>query len=335
MTAPLLGVNRLGVTIKGPQGTVPILADISFEVDAGQTIGLVGESGSGKSMTARAIMGLLPKRAAITGQVTFAGEPVFAMERRRLRNYRANDVAMIFQDARAHVNPVHRIGDFLTEGLTVNQGVDRKSARHRAVKLLDEVGIDQPDQRFDQYPHEVSGGMLQRVMIAAALAADPKLILADEPTTALDVSTQSEVMAILADLQDRRQLAIVFITHDLDLASAVCDQIAVLYAGSMMEIAASKSLTDNPQHPYSSALIECRPSIDRRHDRLATVAGTPVALSHAPPGCVFAPRCPHRSEICDAERPALGRTGRTGHAIACHLAETLDGGPSGLTGSPT
>src|SRR5579859_5477898 len=241
-------------------------------------------------MTARAVGRLLPPGAEVRGSIRFGGTDVGGLAGRDLRRYRSQ-VAMIFQDPRAHVNPVRRVGDFMTEALRTNLGVAPAEAARRAADMLGQVGIADGRRRLRQYPHELSGGMLQRVMIAAALLTEPRLLLADEPTTALDVTTQSEVMAILDDLRRERGLALLFITHDLDLASAVCDRMCVMYAGQIVETQESAALADRPLHPYTAALSAARPAIEGDVHRLSAIRGRPLSAFEAPAGCPYAPRC--------------------------------------------
>lgn len=296
-----------GLTVRLPVDGTPrtVLRDVSFRLDTGQTLGLVGESGSGKSMTARTVARLLPPGAQTEGTVRFDGTAVADLRGSALRRYRSEDVAMIFQDPRAHTNPVRRIGDFLTEAMRINRGMSAKAANRRAVELLAEVGIDDGERRLRQYPHELSGGLLQRVMIAATVATRPRLILADEPTTALDVTTQAEVMAILARLRREYGLAMLFITHDLELAAAVCDRTIVMYAGRIVEQQPSVRLHDDPLHPYTAALVQARPDIDETRSRLPAIPGHPTTAYEAPAGCAFAPRCPHAEPACTEAEPPL------------------------------
>ena len=254
-------MRDLTVTLPVDGAQRAVLRDVALEIRPGEAVGLVGESGSGKSMTARAIDRLLPKGAQVEGEIRFDGADVATLTGAALRGYR-NKVAMIFQDPRAHVNPVRRIGDFMTEALRTNLGVPAAEASRRAASMLGEVGIADGERRLRQYPHELSGGMLQRVMIAAALLTGPALLLADEPTTALDVTTQAEVMAILDELRQAHGLAMLFITHDLDLAAAICDRTIVMYAGQIVEERRSELLHSDPLHPYTAALGAARPEID-------------------------------------------------------------------------
>jgi oligopeptide/dipeptide ABC transporter ATP-binding protein len=304
MSGPLLEVS--GLTVRLPVGGAArtVLRDVCFSIRPGEALGLVGESGSGKSMTAKAVDRLLPAGAQAEGSILFDGHNIAGFAGQDLRRYRGR-VAMIFQDPRAHINPVRRIGDFMTEALLA-QGVSRAQARDRAVAMLEQVGIDDGVRRLAQYPHELSGGMLQRVMIGTALLTEPKLLLADEPTTALDVTIQAEVMAILDELRGEFGLAILFITHDLELAAAICDRTAVMYAGQIVETATSGRLHDDPLHPYTAALSAARPDITATRARLRAIPGRPLSAFEAPPDeCAFAARCPHAQDGCRSAAPPL------------------------------
>jgi peptide/nickel transport system ATP-binding protein len=317
----LLEVERLRVQIPVRGRLRTVIHEATLDISAGEAVGLVGESGSGKSMTARTIIRLLPPRSVTSGSIRFAGQPVLEMGRSALRNLRANQLAMIYQDPRAHINPVRSNGDFLLEAMLA-QGVKPAAARERAIDLLAQVGIADGGRRLRQYPHQLSGGLLQRIMIAAALAADPRLLLADEPTTALDVTTQSEVMAILAELRADRGLAMLFITHDLDLAAAVTNRMAVMYAGVIVEVSASATVHETALHPYTIGLLRSRPEIGSR-SRIQVIPGRPVSAFEAGPGCVFAARCPYATDLCRTERPELRPLNQ--QLVACHRAEELQG----------
>ncbi len=297
-----------------------VIHDVSLTITAGESLGLVGESGSGKSMTARTIMRLVKAGWVVGGRVEFDGEDVYALDSSRLRRLRGADIAMIYQDPRAHTNPVRTNGDSLLEGMLA-QGMDRQAARARALSLLAEVGIPDGERRMRQYPHELSGGLLQRIMIAAAVSLTPRLLLADEPTTALDVTTQEEVMAILDEQRREHGLAMLVITHDLDLAAAVTDRIAVMYAGAILEVAPSPHLHTASRHPYTVGLLASRPIVGTRA-RIRTVPGRPLSAFEAGPGCVFASRCPFVADICITDRPALQPVGD--HQVACHRVGEID-----------
>jgi oligopeptide/dipeptide ABC transporter ATP-binding protein len=305
--------------VEGEQRTV--LHDVSLTIGPGEALGLVGESGSGKTMTARAIGRLLPAGAKTSGSVRFDGQDVLALRGGELRRYRET-VAMIFQDPRAHVNPVRRIGDFMTETLRL-KGVAGEEAAARAARALRDVGIEDGERRLGQYPHELSGGLLQRVMIATMLLGDPRLVLADEPTTALDVTTQAEVMAILDELRHEHGLALLFITHDLELAAAVCDRTAVMYAGQIVETNVADVLDRDPLHPYTAGLAAARPDIGASAHRLAAIPGRPISAFEAPDGCAFAPRCALAEDACRAALPPLEPLG--GGEVRCRRAGELRG----------
>jgi oligopeptide/dipeptide ABC transporter ATP-binding protein len=318
----LLEVADLTVTLKMDAGPREVITGTSLTIAEGEAMGLVGESGSGKSMTAKAIARLLPKGAQTEGSVVFDGTDVLALEGDALLKHRAQ-VAVVFQDPRAHINPVRRIDDFMTESLRLLENVPKDKARARAAEALEEVGIDDPAKRLRQFPHELSGGMLQRVMIATALLSEPRLLLADECTTALDVTTQAEVMAILDDLRRDRGLSMLFITHDLELAGAVCDRTCVMYAGQIVETRTADKLHHHPLHPYSAALVQARPSIAATADRLVAIPGRPVSAFEAPSGCRFAPRCPHVQDTCRGHEQVL--TELDGGLVRCERAHDLLG----------
>jgi oligopeptide/dipeptide ABC transporter ATP-binding protein len=294
-----------GLTVRLPVGGElrTVLSDVSLSIRPGEALGLVGESGSGKSMTAKAVDRLLPAGAQTEGSILFNGHNIARFAGQDLRRYRSQ-VAMIFQDPRAHTNPVRRIGDFMTEAL-ISQGVSRAEARDRAVEMLGQVGLAGAPV-LSKYPHELSGGMLQRVMIGTALLTEPKLLLADEPTTALDVTIQAEVMAILDELRREFGLAMLFITHDLELAAAICDRTAVMYAGQIVETSRSERLHDDPLHPYTAALSAARPDITQTRARLRAIPGRPLsAFESSASECAFAARCPHVQPVCRSAAPPL------------------------------
>ncbi|MCX4553727.1 ABC transporter ATP-binding protein [Streptomyces sp. NBC_01387] len=315
---PALEIDGLGVRLSGGQAARPILDGVSLRVGAGETVGLVGESGSGKSVACRSVLGLLPAGARTSGEVRVAGRDVLTMKRAELAELRSGQVSMIFQDPRASVNPLRRVGDFLTEGLR-GAGTPAAVAESRAEELLDAVGIRDPRGALRRYPHQFSGGMLQRVVIAAALAGEPALLVADEPTTALDVTTQAEIIAILTRLQAARGTGMLFVTHDLELASAICDRVYVMYAGRIVETSGTDALFDRPRHPYTAGLLACTPRIEAGAGAPRPIPGRPVSLAEAPPGCAFAARCAHAQPRCSEETPELAHHGDG--LAACHRAD--------------
>lgn len=295
---PLLELNGASVELLVEDALRPVLRSLDLHVARGEILGVVGESGSGKSMIARTILQTLPQGARFSGSVRMNGEEVSSLSKQALREVRGKRIGMIFQDPRAFVNPLWRAGDYVAEPLAVHCSLSRRAARKRSLELLSDVGIVEPDRVFAAYPHELSGGMLQRVGIAGALATDPELLIADEPTTALDVTVQAEIMAIVRELSRERGMATVFISHDLDLATMVCDRIYVLYGGSMMCEQPTADLLAHPAHPYARALLDARPRIDRRLPRLETIPGQPSGAADAPAGCPFHPRCEFADDRC-------------------------------------
>jgi len=332
-TSLLLDVAELHVELPVGEEMRPVIHDATLSLAVGEALGLVGESGAGKSMTARAIMRLLPEGADVSGDILFEGADVLAFDKGTLRRFRASDIAMIFQDPTTHINPVRKIGDFLTEALVTNNGVDPREAARVVVGFLEDVGIDDAERRLDQFPHELSGGLLQRVMIAAALAIEPRLLLADEPTTALDVTTQAEVMGILDEQRRQRGLSLIFVTHDLELAAAVCDRIAVMYAGFLVEDHSAATLHEGVLHPYTAGLLASRPSPTERARRLTAIPGRPLSAFEVGQGCPFASRCAFVEDRCREELPAMREI--HGGRVRCHRAEELRGRLTDLAGSRT
>ncbi len=314
-----LEIRDLKISLPRADGPRPILAGVTLSVAAGEAVGLVGESGSGKSTTARAVMRLSPPKATVSGTVDVAGRSVLALSGQALREFRGREVGMIYQDPRSRINPLRRIGDFITEGMR-DQGVPRGDAWQRAISLLESVSVTNGAHRMNQYPGELSGGLLQRVMIASVLATEPGLILADEPTSALDVTTQEEVVAILGDACRERGMSLLFITHDLDLAAAITDRIAVMSAGLVLEVLPSALLHSELRHPYTAALLLSRPSLHARR-RIEAIPGAPIAAYESGAGCVFASRCPFALDVCSESRPVLRQIGVS--LVACHRAEEM------------
>jgi oligopeptide/dipeptide ABC transporter ATP-binding protein len=317
----LLSLDHLTTTLSVSGERRTVLRDLTLHVESGEALALVGESGSGKSMTARSIAGLLPAGASTTGSIGYDGSNLLDFDERQLRRFRAHEMAMIFQDPRVHMNPVRTVGEYLLEGMVVGQGRSPAEAEREVIALLCDVGISDGARRMGQYPNELSGGLLQRIMIAAAIAADPRILLADEPTTALDVSTQSDVMAIIDELRRDRGMALLFITHDLELAAAICDRMAVMYAGEIVEVAGSERLLTEPQHPYTAGLLGARPDVHHKLTRLQAVPGRPLAAFEAPSGCAFSDRCGYRIDLCETEHPPLEEA--DGGVVRCHRAASL------------
>lgn len=319
----ILQIDRLGLDVPVPGGEArTLLRDVSLTIASGESVGLVGESGSGKSLTARSVLGLTPPGSSRTGRILIDGIPIDTLGREELRLLRGDDVAMIFQNPRAHIDPVRTIEDHITEPLRFLRSFSRRAARARALELLEAVLIREPSIVLARYPHELSGGMLQRVMIAGALAQEPRLLLADEPTTALDVTTQAEVVGILTQLRQTYGLAMLFITHDLELAAAICNRTAVMYAGTLVEIQPSSSLERRPLHPYTAALQQARPSLTVRADRLTTIPGAPRSAAQRSVGCAFADRCAFAEDRCRTSSPALMDEGPG--AVACFRSKELE-----------
>ncbi|HET9655287.1 MAG TPA: ABC transporter ATP-binding protein [Kineosporiaceae bacterium] len=321
---PLLQLRDLRLDLLGDDGgDRPILRGVDLTVQAGEAVGIVGESGSGKSMTLRCIARLTPPGARVSGDVLVGGRDVNRYRGGQLRRFRQTEVGYVFQDPRAAINPMHTVGDFLLEPAR-DRGEDLGAATAAAVETLTRMGITDPQRRMRQYPFELSGGLLQRVMIASVLLARPSLLLADEPTTALDVTTQAEVLALTDRLRRDSGIAMLFVTHDLDLAIAVCSRIVVLYAGQVLEVADSESLRRAPLHPYTRGLLASRPPLDQRLPRIPVIPGTPVSAADSGPGCPFAGRCPVALPVCASAFP--DRTVHPGGQVACHRAGEIAAG---------
>jgi len=316
----LLEVEELTVSFTTRDGVVHAVSGASFSVDRGRTLGVVGESGSGKSVTALTVMGLTrAKNAEVHGRVLFDGVDLLTLPPDELRRIRGKRIAMIFQDPLSSLHPFYRVGDQIDEAIRAHERVSRGEARARSVAALREVGIPNPERRADSYPHELSGGMRQRVMIAMALALDPDVLIADEPTTALDVTIQAQILELIEMLQERRGTAVVLITHDLGVVAETADEVAVMYAGRVVERAPIGEALDGPEHPYTWGLLQSIPRLDApRRDRLQPIAGQPPSLINVPSGCPFHPRCPMRFAPCSTIEPSLLEA-RPDHAVACHL----------------
>ncbi len=320
---PLLSVEDLRVSFRTDDGVVHAVDGISYVVQEGRTLGIVGESGSGKTVSSLTTLGLTRSRnSQIEGRIVFQGQDLVAMPDNQLRRIRGNDVSMIFQDPLSSLHPFYRVGWQLVEAMQAHRSISKSAARARAVELLELVGIPDPKRRVEQYPHEFSGGMRQRAMIAMALANEPKLLIADEPTTALDVTVQAQILALLGDLQKRLGTSIIIITHDLGVVAEIADDIAVMYAGRIVEYGTTQEIFASPQHPYTWGLLKSIPRLDSpRDEELVPISGRPPSLINRPSGCHFHPRCPYVQEDhkrIDPRREPI--SGDRGHSVACLLA---------------
>lgn len=320
----MLDVSNLVVEFATRGGRVVANRDVSLRLDAGETIGLVGESGSGKSVFCRAVLRLLPSPPATVRarHLRFADTDLLALPEARMRAMRGTDIAMVFQNPMTSLSPVWPIGDQVTEGLRVHRGVSGADAREQGIALLRRIGIPDAARRFDDYPWQWSGGMLQRAVIAMATACSPRLLLADEPTTALDVTIQEQILALLAELQDTQQMAMVLVSHDIGVVAENCDRIAVMYAGIVVETGPVADVFASPQHPYTLGLMQSSPRMDDAAARLQPIPGQPPDLSHPPPGCPFAPRCSVARPECTSTAVTL-REVVPGHASACLFPELV------------
>jgi oligopeptide/dipeptide ABC transporter ATP-binding protein len=321
----LLEIRDLKTWFDGDGGTYRAVDGISFSLEAGRTLGIVGESGCGKSVTSLSIMGLVPQPPGriAGGEILFEGVDLLKLDAAALRDLRGARMAMIFQEPMTSLNPAYTVGDQIVEGILRHLPVDRAAARAKAIEMLRLVRIPAPEQRFDEYPHKLSGGMRQRAMIAMALACGPRLLIADEPTTALDVTIQAQILDLLRRLREETGTAIILITHDLGVIAELADDVVVMYAGQIVERAPVKRLFEAAQHPYTIGLLGAIPDLDRRRARLATIEGTVPDLSAALVGCRFAPRCPFAEPRCRAEAPTL-RAVEPGHEAACWRAPLGD-----------
>ncbi len=332
---PLLQVDDLRVHFHTDGGVVKAVDGVSWSVGRGETLGIVGESGSGKSVSALAVMGLVPVPPGRfeSGRIVFGGRDLLTTGEKELRAIRGKEISMIFQDPLTSLNPVFKIGHQIAEVIQAHEKVGRVAARRRAVELLGEVGIPNPAQRAQEYPHQFSGGMRQRALIAMALALDPAVLLADEPTTALDVTVQAQIMDLLLRLQAQRGTAVVLITHDLGLVAGHADRVVVMYAGRVAETAGVDDLYYRPRHAYTLGLLSSLARLDRRRsERLRPIVGQPPSLIRVPPGCAFHPRCPFATDVCRQDRPELSAQADAGagHFAACHHADEVAQAPAAV-----
>jgi peptide/nickel transport system ATP-binding protein len=319
LNEPVLSVRDLSVTFATRQGPLRAVDGLSFDVGAKEVLGIVGESGSGKSVAMYSMLGLVrDSNVAITGSVKFEGREILGLSDRELQSVRGGDVGMIFQDPMTAMTPVYKVGWQIVEQIRAHSDMTKAQARSRAIELLGEVGIPDPKTRVDHFPHEFSGGMRQRVVIAMALSCNPKLLIADEPTTALDVTTQAQILDLMSKLQESYGSSIVIITHDMGVIAEVANRVVVMYAGRPAEIGPEIDVVRFPRHPYTWGLLGAVPRVDVKNRRLVTIPGTPVSPLDVPTGCAFGPRCQHKMAICD-ERPIL--RGGDGHVDACWLSD--------------
>ena len=317
MTDTILDVRDLRVEFPLSHGVLRAVDGASFDVRTGEALGLVGESGSGKTMALRSLVGLLPRAARLAGgQVVFEGTDLAAASPEKLREVRGRSISMIFQEPMTALNPVMRVGEQIGEGPLVRLGYSRRRARERALELMRMVGIADPDERAEAYPHELSGGMRQRVMIAIALSMEPKLILCDEPTTALDVTIQDQILKLLLSLREQLQVSIIFVSHDLAVIAQTCQRVAVMYAGQVIETGPVETVFREPRHPYTLSLLRSVPDVDDVRETLSTIPGSPPDLASPPPGCRFHPRCPFVQHDCVSGEFPLRSLGG-GRATAC------------------
>ena len=317
----ILEVHDLHTQFASDRGPVHAVRGVSFDLKRGRTLGIVGESGSGKSVLSRSIMGLMPSNATRSGSVRYGGIEMVGADPKVTRKLWGDQMSMIFQDPMTALNPVLRVGQQITESLHQHLSLSKADARNTALELLRSVGIPQPDRRLRQYPHQMSGGMRQRIMIAVALACGPKLLFADEPTTALDVTVQAQILDLLQEMQRDRQMAMILVTHDLGVVAGRAHDIAVMYAGQIVEKAPASELFGRVRHPYTEALLRSIPKLEMaKHTRLEAIGGRPPDLANLPAGCKFAPRCPYAQDLCLEEEPALVADDiHPNHSFACHF----------------
>ena len=319
MDTPLLQVKNLCTSFNVDAGEVRAVNGISFNLDKGKVLGIVGESGSGKSVTAYSIMRILVEPGKIVGgEILFNGEDIVKYSKKQMREFRGKRVSIIFQDPMTSLNPTFTIGNQLREAILLHTDRNRAEANARALEMLQLVGVNEPEKRLKQYPHELSGGMRQRVMIAMALACEPDILIADEPTTALDVTIQAQILELMKDLQKKMGMAIIMITHDLGVIADMCDEIIVMYAGRVCERGTVDEIFYNPRHEYTKGLLRSIPTLNGGHDRLIPIAGSPVDLTNLPAGCAFASRCDHCMKICLTDQPEEVRVNDS-HIASCWM----------------
>ncbi|MBD7909044.1 ABC transporter ATP-binding protein [Sporosarcina gallistercoris] len=334
MEEKILQVRNLQTHFTSDSGVVKAVDGVSFEVGKGETLGIVGESGSGKSVTSLSIMRLLkdtPGEIA-GGEILYEGRDLTKISEREMRKIRGNEIAMIFQEPMTSLNPVYKIGRQLEESIILHMKVSKKAARERSIQMLNAVGISRPEKIVFEFPHQLSGGMRQRVMIAMAMACNPKVLIADEPTTALDVTIQAQILELMKSLTTTTDTAILLITHDLGVVAEMCDRVVVMYGGRAVEESDVVSIFTNPKHPYTQGLLESIPKIGDRVDRLSSIPGNVPIPAHMPMGCKFAPRCPHAMDICWEKEPAFDKL-TDNHSVRCWLHEEVPTDEPNFVGS--
>jgi oligopeptide/dipeptide ABC transporter ATP-binding protein len=335
---PILSIRDLVVEFATEDGVVKAVDGVSYDLYPGETLGIVGESGSGKSVSQLALLGLIPQPPGriVRGEAIFEGTDLIKQSKKDLRRLRGDNIAMVFQDPMTSLNPVLKIGDQIAEAIRAHREVEAKAARASAIRLLSVVGVPNPERRFDQYPHEFSGGMRQRAMIAMAIANEPKVLIADEPTTALDVTIQAQILEVLKKAQDETHAATILITHDLGLIAEMADRVVVMYAGKVVELADVHTIFSAPRHPYTVGLMDSLPRLTVDEEWLRPIPGAPPSLINRPPGCPFHPRCflSGGRVRCREEEPPLRPVKGSEHLTACHFAEELEGHQGKLAETP-
>jgi len=328
----LLDVKHMSLSLKRAGKYSKILDDISFDLKQGETLGIVGESGCGKSMTALSLMQLLPEKARIEGAVNLQGKIISASSKRKLEKIRGNQMSMIFQDPLTSLNPLQTVGVQIEESLILHTKKNKKERRERVLHLLNAVGLPRAEELIDEYPHQLSGGMRQRIMIAIAMACEPQLLICDEPTTALDVTVQAQILELMNEIKQKTDMGIIMITHDMGVVAEVCDRVLVMYAGKIVEQAPVVELFGNPKHPYTQGLLASIPKLGRRKEKLGSIPGTVPTPGSMPVGCRFADRCPHVMEICRNVTPEMIPI-KENHQTACWLYDEKEGDENAATGS--
>lgn len=325
---PILQVDKLKVSFTSGKKLVPAVQDVSFSLHEGEILGIVGESGSGKSVTSLTIMGLIPKPPGVVenGKILFEQEDLLTFDEKRMRDIRGNKISMIFQEPMTSLNPLFTIGDQLMEAIRLHTKTTKKEARERIIELLKLVGLPRANELINEYPHQLSGGMRQRVMIAMAMACNPKVLIADEPTTALDVTIQSQILTLMKELNEKTQTSIILITHDLGVVAEVCDRVIVMYAGQIVEQGDVKTIFQNPKHPYTKGLLKSIPHVHKKEDRLYSIPGNVPRPGTIKQGCYFAPRCDKAMKRCMQHSPRFYETESPDHVVRCFLHEEMEGG---------